>query len=48
MRDFGERLELQELRMATIKDKIEVYAAQVQNFEEVPDQPEEGSFIGQD
>ena len=34
MKVFGEKLELQELRMATIKDKIEIYAAQVESFEE--------------
>jgi len=27
MKVFGEKLELQELRMATIKDKIEIFAS---------------------
>ena len=26
MKTFGEKLELQELRMATIKDKLEIFA----------------------
>ena len=39
MKTFGEKLELQELRMSTIKDKIEIYVQQVENFEEL--QPEE-------
>ena len=39
MKTFGEKLELQELRMATIKDKLEIFAQQVESFEE--QQPEE-------
>ena len=36
MRVFGEKLELQELRMSTIKDKIEIFASQVENLVEQP------------
>ena len=34
MKVFGEKLELEELRMATIKDKIEIFVSQVDSFEE--------------
>ena len=34
MKVFGEKLKLNELRMATIKDKIEIFASQVDAFRE--------------
>ena len=41
MKVFGEKLELQELRMSTIKDKIEIFASQVQSLVEQPVQAQE-------
>ena len=44
MKNFGEKLKLNELRMATIKDKIDIYSSQVDNFMEMPEvSPEEES-----
>ena len=44
MKNFGEKLKLNELRMATIKDKIDIYSMQVDNFIEMPEAtPEEES-----
>ena len=36
MKTFGEKLKLSELRMATIKDKIEIYSSQVSSLMEQP------------
>lgn len=42
MKNFSEKLKLAELRMATIKDKIEIFGSQVDNFVEQPQaSPEE-------
>ena len=47
MKNFGEKLELAELRMATIKDKIEIFSQQVNSFQEMPENgPEEESKEG--
>ena len=47
MKNFGEKLKLAELRMATIKDKIEIFSSQVDGFLEVPENgPEEESKEG--
>ena len=44
MKNFGESLKLAELRMATIKDKIEIFSSQVDSFMEMPENgPEEES-----
>ena len=44
MKSFGEKLKLAELRMATIKDKIEIFSSQVDSFLEMPEpSPEEES-----
>ena len=44
MKSFGESLKLAELRMATIKDKIEIFSSQVDSFMEMPETgPEEES-----
>ena len=44
MKNFGEKLKLAELRMATIKDKIEIFSSQVNSFVEMPENgPEEES-----
>ena len=37
MKNFGESLKLAELRMATIKDKIEIFSSQVASFMEMPE-----------
>jgi len=34
MKTFGERLKLAELRMTTIKDKIDIFSSQVEAFTE--------------
>lgn len=36
MKVFGQRLDQQELRMSTIRDKLEIYSSQVQSFTEQP------------
>lgn len=46
MKNFGKKLKLNELRMATIKDKIEIYSSQVDNLIEMPEvSPEEESKL---
>ena len=47
MKNFGEKLKLAELRMDTIKDKIEIFSSQVNSFQEMPENgPEEESKEG--
>ena len=41
MKNFGEKLKQQELRMAIIKDKIDVFSSQVENYMEMPEVIEE-------
>ena len=47
MKEFGERLKLQEMRMVTIKDKLENFAIQVSSFMELPDEPEKTEDLSQ-
>jgi len=47
MKNFGEKLKLAELRMATIKDKIEIFGSQVSSFMEQPEVTEEESKVAE-
>ena len=45
MKNFGEKLKQQELRMAIIKDKIDVFSSQVENYMEMPEVIEETKAV---